>query len=91
MSATTDSNRSRMIRIALAVFIAGYLAVYADSTIWTLELETTSGRTKLLTIQVRKQSRQIIQARGKRNRLPTEKERAIVVRWAAESGLTINC
>ncbi len=58
-------------------------------SIWTMEVETFQGRTKTVTIEVRNQQWLICQARGKLNRRPTEKERGILRRWAAQAGLTI--
>jgi hypothetical protein len=57
-------------------------------SIWTMEVETYEGRSKALTLEVRS-PRTICQARGKANRLPTEKERGILRRWATQAGLTI--
>ncbi len=58
-------------------------------SIWTLEVDSFEGHTKALTIEVRNQQRMICQARGKLNRLPTDKERNIMRRWAVQAGLTI--
>jgi len=60
------------------------------STIWTLEC-TAAGETQpRLTIQVHPASRRIGQARGRHNRAPTAAELAIVARWAAAAGLTLD-
>lgn len=60
------------------------------STIWTLEC-TAAGETQpRLTIQVHPTSRRIGQARGRHNRAPTAAELAIVARWAAAAGLTLD-
>jgi hypothetical protein len=66
----------------------GSSCIRGACSIWTMEVETHEGRTKALTLEVRS-PRTICQARGKANRLPTEKERGIMRRWAAEAGLTI--
>ena len=60
-----------------------------QSSIWTMEVESSEGRTKVITIQVRNSSRMICQARGKANRLPTEKERSIMRRWATVADLKV--
>ena len=66
----------------------GSSCIRGACSIWTMEVETHEGRTKALTLEVRS-PRTICQARGKANRLPTDKERSIMRRWAAEAGLTI--
>jgi hypothetical protein len=63
--------------------------VRGQCSIWTMEVETNKGRTKSLTLEVRNQQRLICQARGKANRTPTEKERGVLRRWAAQAGLVI--
>jgi hypothetical protein len=57
------------------------------SSIWTLEVETSEGRSKVLTVEVQNATRLICQARGKANALPEEKHRGILRRWALEAGL----
>ena len=52
-----------------------------------MEVESFEGHTKAITVEVRNSARLICQARGKVNRLPTEKERGILRRWAAKTGL----
>jgi hypothetical protein len=59
------------------------------SSIWTLELETEEGRTKLLTIEVNNVARLICQVRGKANRMPNDRERSILRRWATQAGLKL--
>lgn len=59
------------------------------TSIWTMEAETTEGRRKHLTIEVRNRTGRIVEARGKANRLPKQQELSILRRWAAESGLTV--
>jgi hypothetical protein len=71
------------------------VATYAHScgsgacSIWTLEVETSDGRAKILTVEVRNAARLICQARGKCNMLPGEKHRGILRRWAEQAGLTL--
>lgn len=71
------------------------VATYATScarrhcSIWTMELESFEGTNKLLTLEIHNQTRTICQARGKLNRLPTDKERAVLTRWSAAAGLRI--
>lgn len=59
-------------------------------SIWTLEMETHAGRTKVMTVEVALPSKEICQARGKCNNAPTEKQLAILRRWAENAGLTLS-
>ncbi|MCR9296648.1 MAG: PcfJ domain-containing protein [bacterium] len=69
------------------------VATYASScargqcSIWTVEVESFEGITKILTVEVRNRMRMVSQVRGKANRLPTEKEKSVLTRWAARAGL----
>ena len=49
-----------------------------------------NGTEKAITIEVRNRARQICQARGKRNRMPTPKERSMMRRWADRLALYEN-
>ena len=61
-----------------------------QSGIWSLTLQSPSGfHGKTLTVEVHPGSQSIVQARGKCNRMPNEKEREILERWARENGLTV--
>ncbi len=62
---------------------------HGDCSIWTLEVETAERRSKLLTIEVRSDTRMIVQAKGKGNMLPGEKHRALLRRWAEQAGLRL--
>jgi len=57
--------------------------------IWKMEVETRDGVAKALTIEVGKAHRMIRQIRGKHNRLATDEEKAVISRWAEQSGLTL--
>jgi hypothetical protein len=71
------------------------VATYASScasgacSIWTLEVETYVGRSKILTVEVYNARRLICQARGKCNMLPGEKHLNILRRWAEQAGLSL--
>ncbi len=71
------------------------VATYASScarghcSIWTMEVESQEGQVKAITIEIRNQTRTICQARGRWNRIPNEKERGVLRRWAAAVGLRI--
>ncbi len=69
------------------------VATYAPScangytSIWTMELESFEGHRKVVTIEIRNNVRLICQIRGKANRLPSDKEKNIINRWATKVGL----
>jgi hypothetical protein len=71
------------------------VATYAHScasgacSIWALEVETFEGRSKVLTVEVRHDSKMICQARGKCNTGPGDKHRGILRRWAEQAGLRL--
>jgi len=72
------------------------VATYASScaqghcSIWTMEIESSDGRKKLITVEVQNRGRMISQARGKLNRLAHEKERSVLRRWAIAQGLKLS-
>ena len=73
--------------------VASYEGLCASgrSSIWSLGIERSDGRRRrVLTVEVSGSRRAICQVRGKANRLPTEKEMAILRRWAAQEGLTVD-
>jgi PcfJ-like protein len=59
-------------------------------SIWALEVDALEGHSKVLTIQVDSATRLICQSRGKCNRLPGEKERGILRRWAQQANLRLS-
>ena len=59
------------------------------SSIWTMEIEDENGRRKILTIEVAPRERVIRQVRGRRNRLPTPKEKDLLGQWAEQEGLQL--
>lgn len=58
-----------------------------QSSIWSMEIEDENGRRKILTIEVTPREKVIRQVRGRRNRLPTPKEKDLLGRWAEQEGL----
>jgi hypothetical protein len=72
-----------------------YVATYARScagrqtTIWSLQVDTSRGLNRSLTVEVDPEDRLIRQARGKGNRLPRAAERAVLEYWAAREGLRL--
>ncbi len=71
------------------------VATYASScqrrisSIWSLRRETATGTEFTLTIELDVKGKEIVQVRGLRNRLPDEKERKVLTRWARVAGLTM--
>ena len=59
------------------------------SSIWSMEVEDENGRRKILTIEVAPREKVIRQVRGRRNRLPTPREKELLRRWAAQEGLQL--
>jgi hypothetical protein len=67
----------------------GHSCASGSTSIWTMEVESFEGQSKILTVEVRNATRLICQARGKCNMLPGEKHRGILRRWAEKAGLTL--
>jgi len=59
------------------------------SAIWAMDMKDSTGVSKMVTIEVNLQSKQVCQVRGKRNRLPRDREKDIIFRWAQKEGLTV--
>ena len=58
-------------------------------SIWTMDVETEHGVEKLVTIEVNKAKNEIRQIRGRHNRIATDREKSVIMRWAEQSGLTM--
>jgi hypothetical protein len=71
--------------------VAAYVpaCLHGQTTIWSLQLETRRGRRRVLTIELDPSTRSVRQARRKCNRLPSEAERGVVQRWAAQESLAL--
>jgi hypothetical protein len=64
-----------------------------QTSIWTMTLEDgagVTGRWAMLTIEVRRDLRRVVQARGRFNRPATSEERGILLAWAGKNGLDIS-
>lgn len=59
------------------------------SSIWSMEVETFEGRSKIMTVEVNNSAKLICQARGKHNAPPGDKHRGILRRWAEKARLTL--
>jgi len=67
-----------------------YYIVEGKTSIWSLRSkDMIEGDKRQLTIEVRNQSKQIVQVRGSCNRLATHSERKLVNEWAARNNLTM--
>lgn len=76
----------RQLRHCVASYV--HSCVSGSSSIWTMEVQTEEGTSKLLTIEVRLGDLNIRQIRGFKNRFPNQKEREIIQRWASQESLT---
>ena len=64
-----------------------------QTSIWTMTVEDglgETGRWAMLTIEVRKDLRRIVQARGRFNRAATGEEHGILLEWAGANGLELS-
>jgi hypothetical protein len=59
------------------------------NSIWSLQVETRRGRWRAATIRVRLAGRRIVEDRRKLNRRPSQTERSIIARWAAQERLAL--
>ena len=71
--------------------VASYVGacVGGRSSIWSVQVETSQAHRRVLTLEVNARTRAIVQARRKANALPSEAERALLLRWAAQEGLAV--
>ncbi|HEY2368681.1 MAG TPA: PcfJ domain-containing protein [Polyangiaceae bacterium] len=79
-------------RMGHCVYSYGGAVQTGMTSIWIMTMEDgngPTGRWAMLTIEVRNQTRSIVQARGRFNRMPTNDERTILARFAAQNGLTV--
>jgi hypothetical protein len=76
----------RKMRHCVLSYTRSYVA--GENSIWAMELQSAGGIEKKQTIQVTKAG-QIVQVRGKLNRLPTAGEFSVLERWARPAGLAI--
>lgn len=71
--------------------VATYTALcrLRQTSIWSMQLETSRGRRRVLTIEVNLPTRTVCQIRRKCNAAPNAAERVIVEKWAAQEQLKI--
>ena len=60
-----------------------------QTSIWTLDVQTSLEREKLVTIELHLRTKTIRQVRGLRNRLATRREMEVIRRWAIQENLQI--
>ena len=60
-----------------------------ECSIWTLTLEDDTGHWRRLTVEVRPPLRQIVQARGRFNRMPKAHDRRALDEWAVRNDLQV--
>ena len=96
LSAKALEAESRVMRHCVASY--AHSCARRVSSIWTLERHPVAGLSggmagdvqKCVTIEVRLQTRQIVQVRGRNNRRMNDAEKALLQRWAAAAELTLS-
>ncbi len=78
----------RMMRHCVSTYVAACRR--GRSSIWSLQLETRSGRQRRLTLELEPQARRIVQLRRRFNCRPQPDERAIVAMWADRERLRLD-
>jgi hypothetical protein len=64
-----------------------------QSSIWSMTLEDGKGETgrwAMLTIELRRDLRRVVQAHGRFNRPATTEERGVLLAWAGKNGLAVS-
>lgn len=87
LSSKSLMTEGRQLRHCVATYVSS--CARGRCSIWTMEVESLAGRSKLLTIEVLKGVQLICQVRGKANRLANDKEKRIIRRWADSAGLKL--
>lgn len=67
-----------------------YSCKIGRTSIWAMDREIHSVRTRHVTIELLNKEKRIVQVRGKRNRFATDQEKKIIRRWAASMGYTLS-
>lgn len=63
-----------------------------QTSVWSMTVEDASGRVeRLLTLEVRNGQKQVVQARGDSNRMPTASELRVLDRWEVVGGPSLSC
>ena len=76
---------------ALRHCVASYVnqCAWGVTSVWSLQVETSRGRRRVLTIEVDPDGRAVRQARGVANRRPRPAELELIEAWAAGEGLRV--
>ena len=71
--------------------VATYQALIEQGvcSIWSLKVNRFGSAERAVTVEVRNQTRSIVQVRGKCNRWATPEERAVLALWARENCLSL--
>ena len=78
----------RQMKHCVATYVSD--CVSGESSIWSMEIELKGSLKKAITIEVRKENKEINEVRGKANRLPNKLERRVIRRWPELNGLRIS-
>ena len=79
--ALSDEGRA----LAHCVYSYGYSVAKGRTSIWSLRLD----RERMLTVEIDNTNRRMVQARGLRNRMPTNAEQEALRRWAEQADLAV--
>jgi len=71
------------------VFSYANAVLQGQCSIWSVKVEKAGRPERTLTLEVRNSMKKVVQARGRRNRMPTGAERRILTCWASENGLQL--
>lgn len=72
------------------VSYSGYI-MKGETSIWSMVHQTAVGAENVLTLEVKNQTKQIVQVRGVCNRAAEARELNVVQMWAGQNGLALNC
>lgn len=72
------------------VSYSGYI-MKGETSIWSMVHQTNANAEKVLTLEVKNATKQIVQIRGVCNRAAEARELNVVQMWAGQNGLTLNC
>jgi hypothetical protein len=68
----------------------GWSCSSGNTSVWSMESVDREGTHKQLTLEVRNKERKVVQARGKRNSIPTEQQMRITRQWCQNAMLTVS-
>ncbi len=80
-------------RMSHCVYSYAWSIEKKQTSIWSMTMEDgrgETGRWAMLTVEVRNESRRIVQARGRYNRPASSEEHAVLMAWAGANGLELS-